>query len=413
MSAEGINKKLLLINSAINSGSTGRIAEEIGREASAQGFDVTAAYGFTNNQSVHNSIEVGGTLDHYLHALLTRITDRHGYGSTKATRTLVNKLKENTPDVVNLHNIHGYYLNIEVLMGYLASINKPVVWTLHDCWPFTGHCSYFDAVNCDRWVDGCHDCPNKKGYPASFLVDNSRKNFAGKKALFRSLPNLTIVAPCQWMADNVKRSFLSDYRTEVIYNGVDTNVFTPASEQDTIELKRKLGLSDSKIILGVASTWDKRKGLEDFIKMASMLRDDERIVLIGLNDAQLKSLPQNIVGVKRTENTAQLAQFYSMADVFANPTYVDNFPTTNIEALACGTPVVTYNTGGSPEAIDTQTGRVVPRGDIDNMLKAIRELAAEPDLRNKCRQRAVENFDCRNRFAEYGQLFKELCTTTH
>lgn len=408
-------KKLLLINSSINSTSTGRIAEEIGIEAAKNEFGVMAAYGFTNNNSKHGTIKIGSTLDQYRHALLTRLTDRHGLGSSAATKKFIKQLKAFKPDIVNIHNIHGYYLNYPILIDYLKSTGIPVVWTLHDCWPFTGHCSYFDAVNCERWKTGCFSCPNKKGYPSSAFIDRSGKNYALKKELFASLPNLTMVAPCEWMANNVRNSFLGDKDIRVIYNGVDLNQFLPSDSLRKDSLRKKIGLEGYKIILGVASVWDKRKGLDDFKKMAGLLHDDERIVLIGLSDEQIAGLPQNVIGVKRTENVAQLADFYSLADVFANPTYVDNFPTTNIEALACGTPVVTYRTGGSPEAIDENAGRIVEKGDYKAMLEEIRKILNWDsfDLQSNCRKRAEEKFDSRERFKDYVELFKELCITTH
>ena len=404
---------LLLVNTSINSTSTGRIAEEIGRCASKAGFQVSAGYGFVNNKSQLDTIKIGTKSDHYLHALYTRLADRHGFGSGRATAKFLERLDEIAPDIVNLHNIHGYYLNVELLAKYLSRKGIPVVWTFHDCWPFTGHCSYFDAVHCDLWKSGCRNCPNKHGYPESILSDNSEKNYNEKRRLFCAIPNLTIVTPCHWMAENVKASFLGSSPVRVIYNGVDTDVFKPAASGDISRLRHEKGLDGKKIILGVASVWDRRKGLEDFKKLADMLFDDERIVLIGLNNKQLAALPENVIGVSRTENTTQLAEYYSMADVFVNPTYVDNFPTTNIEALACGTPVVTYNTGGSPEAIDNTTGRVVDKGDIVSLLNEIRSRYKNEEISKKCRERAVGNFDSRDRFRDYVNLFNDICTTTH
>lgn len=404
--------KLLLINASINSTSTGRIAEEIGQQAMYDGFDVVAGYGFVNNNSSLQTIKIGDKFDHYLHAIKTRILDEHGFGSRNATKTFIKEFQSSSIDIVNLHNVHGYYLNVELLAEFLRKIDKPVVWTFHDCWPITGHCSYFDAVNCERWKTGCYGCPNKHGYPTSKFIDNSKRNFELKKELFRSIPNLTIVAPCNWMANIVKQSFLDDKDVRVIYNGVNTDVFKPASTNKIYELKQTLGLQGKRIILGVASVWDKRKGLEDFKRVSASLREDEQIVLIGLNEEQKRSLPENITAFSRTENVAQLAAFYSMADVFVNPTYVDNFPTTNIEALSCGTPVVTYNTGGSPEAVDENTGEVVEKGNINALLLAIRNLY---DMNNtqQCRERAIMYFDSRNRFTDYINLFKELCTIIH
>lgn len=404
--------KLLLVNASINSTSTGRIAEEIGRQAKAEGFDVVAGYGFVNNNSSLHTIKIGDKVDHYIHAIETRIFDNHGFGSRNATKAFLKEVNSYNVDIVNLHNIHGYYLNVESLANFLNELDKPVVWTFHDCWPITGHCSYFDAVNCDRWKTGCFHCSNKHGYPTSKFIDNSKNNFERKRELFRSIKNLTIVTPCNWMANIVRQSFLGDKEIRVIYNGVNTDVFNPAPINIISELKQSLGLQDKRIILGVASVWDKRKGLEDFKKLSLSLNENEHIVLIGLNDDQKSSLPKKITGISRTENVEQLAAFYSMADVFVNPTYVDNFPTTNIEALACGTPVVTYNTGGSLEAIDEKTGKVVDKGDINALLLAVRELYNENNTR-QCRDRAIMYFDSRDRFSDYVNLFKELCTTTH
>jgi glycosyltransferase involved in cell wall biosynthesis len=403
--------KLLTVSVSINSTSTGRIAEEIGIEAERVGFDVTAAYGYVNNNSSHNTIKIGNGIDHYAHALFTRLTDRHGYGSVVATQRFVKRLKELKPDVVNLHNLHGYYLNIEILIEALREMKVPVVWTMHDCWSFTGHCPYFDAVGCDRWKTGCHDCPNKHCYPASYLIDNSRQNYARKRSLFSSLEDLTIVAPCNWMADNIRKSFLGNRRIEVIYNGVNTEVFKPCTSEAVARLKQSLGLDGKRIILGVAILWDMRKRLDDFIRLSERLADDSRIVVIGLSEKQTKNLPSNIIGIVRTENVEQLAQYYSMADVFVNVSIEDNFPTTNIEALACGTPVVTYNTGGSPEAIDESCGAVCEQDDIDGLLSAINRITAidRKSMIEVCRSRALRMFDSRERFADYAKLLKNCC----
>lgn len=405
--------RLLFLNTTVNSGSTGRIVEEIGNTAKKSGYEVYAGYGFKNNGSSLHAIKIGSKTDHYLHALLTRLTDRHGFGSTGATKKFLRQLDAIRPDIINLHNIHGYYLNIQLLSDWLRRYNRPVVWTFHDCWSFTGHCSYFDAVSCNRWTTGCHDCPNRLAYPSAKFLDNSRRNYIRKKELFNAIPNLTIVVPCKWMGNNVSRSFLNGKRTVVIYNGVNTDVFKPAITASIKRLRQQMNLEDKRMILGVASIWDKRKGLDDFIKLADMISDNECIVLIGLNDKQRDMLPGNVIGISRTENTAQLAEFYSMADVFVNPTYVDNFPTTNIEALACGTPVVTYDTGGSPEAVDSSTGCVVEKGDIHSLLQAARRWYKTDEISQNCRKRAVDNFDSRDRFRDYVNLFNEICTTIH
>lgn len=402
--------KLLLINVSANSGSTGRIAEEIGQTAAARGYDCHFGYGRVGRESKAHLIRIGSNWDVRVHGLESMLFDNHGFGSRKATKRFVQEIERIRPDVINLHNIHGYYLNVEILFDYLAKTNIPVVWTLHDCWPFTGHCSYFDRYHCEKWKTGCYHCPNSKGYPKSLLLDRSKSNYARKKELFNKPKNITFVAVCNWMANNVKASFLGGYPVETIYNGVDVDVFHPSDEQSLLQTKNRLGVAKhKKMVLGVASIWDKRKGLDDFIALSAQLSSEYQIILVGLNDKQIANLPSNIIGIKRTENVRQLAELYSMADVFVNPTYVDNFPTTNIEALACGTPVVTYRTGGSPEAIDSNTGLVVEQGNLSQLKEAVEIIAPNKLLFTMdCRERAIDKYNKHDRFTEYVELFDRL-----
>jgi glycosyltransferase involved in cell wall biosynthesis len=332
----------------------------------------------------------------------------HGFGSRFATVRFVKKVSLINPDLIHLHNLHGYYLNIEVLFNYLKKIQKPVIWTLHDCWPFTGHCSYFDYVGCNKWKSECYSCPNRMAYPRSLVVDNSRVNFIKKKHLFSGLEKLTFVAPSAWMAGLLKQSFLSDYPVEIIHNGVDVNVFRPSRQRE--KLKHRYGVSGRNVILGVASIWDRRKGLSDFIKLSSMLLEDQVIILVGLKKSQIKDLPGNVIGIRRTESVNDLAELYSMADVFVNPTFVDNFPTTNIEALACGTPVITYRTGGSPEAVDDNTGLIVEKGDVKRLFESINKTldVGKGVYEDFCRKRAVENFNKLSKNTEYIRLYESV-----
>ena len=402
--------KLLLINVSANSGSTGRIAEEIGQTAAARGYDCHFGYGRVGRESKAHLIRIGSDWDVRVHGLESLLFDNHGFGSRKATKRFIQEIERIKPDVINLHNIHGYYLNVEILFEYLAKMDIPVVWTLHDCWPFTGHCSYFDRYHCEKWKIGCHHCPNSKGYPKSLFLDRSKANYTRKKELFNRPKNITFVAVCQWMANNVKASFLGGYPVETIYNGVDVDIFHPSGKQSLLLSKNRMGIDNhKKVVLGVASTWDKRKGLDDFVTMSAQLPSDYQIILVGLNDKQIANLPSNIIGIKRTENVRQLAELYSLADVFVNPTYVDNFPTTNIEALACGTPVVTYRTGGSPEAIDEKTGVVVNQGEINLLLPTVEYVAKnKPSYTKACRERAVRMFNKQDRFEDYVNLFNSL-----
>ncbi len=400
--------RLLLINTSINTGSTGRIAEEIGRLAANNGFDSYIAYGRVNNHSELKTIRIGCDWDFKMHALQSRLMDNHGFASRYATKKFLQQLKQIKPDIIHLHNIHGYYINVGYLFEFLKDVGIPVVWTLHDCWPLTGHCAYFDSVNCCKWQTECCHCPNIKSYPSSVIIDQSKRNFKKKRQLFTSVQNITFVTPSQWLKEIVKQSFFSSYPVKVIYNGVDINTFKPMSN---IDIRYKYSIdSGYKIILGVASTWDKRKGLADFINLNQLTAENEKIVLVGLSKEQILSLPSGIIGINRTENINELAALYSIADVFVNPTWVDNFPTTNIEALACGTPVITYRTGGSPEAISEETGIVVNKGDIIGLYNAISKILQidKEHYKHSCRQRAEALFNKSNRFQDYVELYRSL-----
>lgn len=401
--------KLLQINTTVNTGSTGRIAEEIGQRALAAGYDSYIAYGRTARESKSKLIRIGTKWDYYLHGLKSLLFDAHGFGSKKATKQFIKQIDKINPDVILFHNIHGYYLNVEVLLSYLKDKDIPLFWTLHDCWPFTGHCSYFDAYNCEKWKTHCEHCPNQKGYPKSLLFDKSKGNFERKKALLSALSNVTFVPVCEWMGRVVDASYMKGSRKQVIYNGTNLSVFQPQETKTIDDTRSKYGIKQDKVILGVASVWDKRKGLDDFVWLNEQLPQGCQVVLVGLTEKQIKALPSGIIGIRRTESVQELAALYSLADVFVNPTYVDNFPTTNIEALACGTPVVTYNTGGSPEAIDENTGMVVEKGDKESLLKAITDVVSSNDKYTKemCRLRAVEHFNKDDRFDDYIQLFNK------
>jgi len=398
--------KVLQINTTVNSGSHGRIAEEIGLSLIAAGHESYIAAAYTPRPSQSRVIKIGHDFNRRLHGLKTRLFDRHGFGSKTPTRKLINQIKHIDPDIIHLHNIHGYYLHIGVLFEYLKSSNKPVVWTFHDCWPFTGHCSYFDAVNCFKWKTGCYSCPNKAGYPKSILIDNSRINYRDKKHLFTGVSDMVLVSPSQWLAGHLRESFLKEYEIKVINNGIDTENFKPIISDMLIEKYKISG----KYILGVASTWTKRKGLDDFISLRARLEPEIGIVLVGLNQNQARKLPDGIISISRTENINELSALYSGAEVFVNPTYVDNFPSTNIEALACGTPVITYNTGGSPEAIDENAGIVVDKGDTEGLGKAVETMLknGKEHYSSACRDRAVKLYNKNDRYGDYISLYQSL-----
>lgn len=339
--------KVIQINSVCGVGSTGRIALDIHNALIEQGHESFIAYGREPAKGCDKAIRIGSDFDINIHGLYTRIFDRHGLASKKATEKLIRTIEEIQPDIVHLHNIHGYYLNYETLFKFLKVSGLPVVWTLHDCWTFTGHCSHFIFAGCDRWQKGCYDCPQKKNYPGSFFLDNSRENFERKKNAFTGIRNLTIVTPSKWLAGLVSKSFLKEYKITVVPNGIDTTVFRPVKSN----FKENYNIKNKFMILGVASVWDKRKGLEHFVELAGMLQQDEVIVLVGLTQKQISRLPGNIMGISRTNNVQELVEIYSVADVFLNPTLEDNYPTVNLEAQACGTYTITFDSGGSKETI--------------------------------------------------------------
>ena len=393
--------KLLQINVTANWGSTGKIAEQIGLCAQAHGWSSYIAYGRETNVSKNKLIKIGSVLDVYEHYAENRLLDNEGLVSRYATKKFIKEIKAISPDVIHLHNLHDHYLNYRLLFEYLNKTDIKVVWTFHDCWAFTGHCMHFVTKNCERWKTGCHDCLMKGEYPKTVL-DRSRQNWELKKRIFGECKNLTIVAVSDWIADFVRESYLRDKRLEVIHNGCDVNTFKPIVRTDSNKYR----------IIAVSSVWYPNKGENDIYKLRTMLPEDEfEITMVGLSAEQAKNLPRGIKGIQRTQNVQELAQLYSNADVFINPTYEDNFPTVNIEALACGTPVITYRTGGSPEAIDEKTGAVVEQGNLEALAATIREFR-DTDFKKRhsadCRKRAEECFDKDKCFEKYVELYERL-----
>lgn len=394
---------LLQINVLANQGSTGKIAEQLGEMVMNEGWRSVIAYGRGNPKSRSELIKIGNDFDIKLHALETRLFDNHGLSSRRSTIALIDKIKKIKPDIIHLHNLHGYYINYKILFKFLHDYNCPVVWTLHDCWTFTGHCSHFENIGCDKWKTGCYDCPSKRGYPNAYLFDRSKRNYSDKQKAFNSIiDNLHIVAVSDWLADLVRESFLSKAKVHVIKNGVDLGIFKPSG--NFIKQKR-----ERFRILGVSNIWSMNSKLGEVYKLRTMLPHNEyEIVLIGLTPEQVKKLPVGIKGITRTANQFELAKEYEDADVLINPTFGDTFPTINLESLACGTPVITYRTGGSPEAVDEKTGIVVERGNVQNMAEAIRHMYEHPLLAEDCYNRAHTLFEKDKCFAKYIDLYNEL-----
>lgn len=374
--------KVLMINVVCGIRSTGRICTDLATALEAQGHEVKIAYGRENvpEQFQKYAVRIGTDVDIKLHGVKARVADGAGFGSKRATEKFIEWVKYYDPDVIHLHNIHGYYLNVEVLFDYLRECGKKVIWTLHDCWAFTGHTPYCDSINCERWIKGCYECPLTRAYPAS-LVDKSNQNWKKKKEIFSGIENLTIITPSEWLAGLVGKSFLAEYQVKVINNGIDTSQFYPVES----DFRRKNGLEGKFIMLGVATAFDDMKGYSDFLKLSEMLGDEYIVVLVGLTKKQIKNLPRRVFGIERTSSVRELTELYSAADLFLNLSYCENYPTVNIEAMSCGTSVLTYKTGGSPEIVEKYGGIVVEQGNINAVA-------------NKCRnvmngeERIINNF---------------------
>lgn len=361
--------KILMINVVCGIRSTGRICTDLAVALEEQGHEVKIAYGREEvpEQFKKYAVRVGNDLDVQMHGIKARLFDKAGFGSRHVTEKFIKWIRQYDPDVIHLHNLHGYYINIEVLFEYLRNCGKKIIWTLHDCWSFTGHCVYFDYAGCGKWKTGCKKCVQKKEYPACYGIPGTAFNYRKKKQLFTDISQLTLITPSEWMAGLVKQSYLSNYPVKVIHNGVDTNIFKPTPS----DIKERYGLLDKKIILGVAAIWDRRKGLNYMVDLADKLGDAYKVVVIGLSREQINQLPENILGIQRTNSVQELIEWYTAAEVFVNPTLEDNYPTTNLEAIACGTPCITFNTGGSPESAKV-FGAVASKGRIDEISDIIR-----------------------------------------
>lgn len=400
--------KLLQVSIEVNSGSVGRIAEQIGQTVLENGWESYITYARNNNPSQSEVIKIGNKLDVYMHGIETRIFDNHCLSSTSATKKLIKRIEEINPDVIHLHHLHGYFINMEVLFDYLKKSNVPVVWTFHDCWSFTGHCAYFDFVGCEKWKTQCYDCEQKKEYPGSLFLDRSRQNYIDKKRIFNSVKNMTIVSVSKWLAEKVKESFLSGHDSRVIYNGVDIDRFYPKDSRSKIDDLYKT--KGKYMLLGVASTWDKRKRFEDFIELSDLLDDSFVIVLIGLSKEQLKNLPDNIIGIERTESQDELCEFYSASDLFLNLSVEETFGLTTAEAFASGVPSVVYNATACPELVTEETGFIVEKQDLKGLVQVIHKAKGLGKLHytEACRNRAVTLFNKKERFLEYFNLYNEI-----
>lgn len=404
-----MKKNVAFINLG-NFGSTGKIMRGIGSSAAKKDYKTYCFFpGSKNNYPKgKQDILMCSEFTKKINYKLASFTGFNGFFSVITSYRLLCKLNRIKPDIIHLHNIHGSYINLPLLFRYIKKHSIPIIWTLHDCWSFTGHCPHFTMVNCEKWKTGCYKCPQYRYYPKSY-VDRTKTMYKLKKKWFTGVENMTLVTPSQWLADLVKQSYLKDYNVKVINNGIDLNIFKPTPSN----FREKYNLGDKYIVLGIAFGWGKRKGLDVFIELSKCLDSNKyKIVLVGTDKNTEEQLPDNIISIHRTQNQQELAEIYTAADIFANPTREDNYPTVNMEAIACGTPVITFRTGGSPEILDDTCGVVVDCDDNQAMLLQIQRICEiKPFSKKACIKQATK-FDMNDKYQEYMKLYEDSTYST-
>ena len=352
---------------------------------------------FVNKRENHEFI--GSTFSVKLHSFLAAYTGYHGLFSVCATLKLIKRLKNIKPDILMLFNLHGWFINLPLLFNYIKKNDIRVVWRFSDSWPFTGHCTGYATVKCEKWREGCYSCPQYMLYPQT-KVDRSKQLYKLKNKWFNGVKNLTIVSQTKFMRTFIKQSFLQNYNVKVLYNGVDLETFKPTNS----DFKEKYGLQDKFVVLGVASDWSDRKGLDIMIKLSKRLDDRFKVVIVGLEKLDCD---HNMLVIP-AQKPLVLREIYSACDVFANPTREDTFANVNLEALACGLPVVMFDTDGTPEGLDETCGVVVDKNDIDAMQKHIENICINKTLSKEACLKRAEFFEKDKRTNEYVKLFEEV-----
>lgn len=400
--------KVLEINTVYGIGSTGKIVSDLYEMLTGQGHECVIAYARGEAPENIRTIKIGNKWDVYYHGIMTRITDRHAMYSVRATKKLVEDIRRYEPDLIHLHNLHGYYLDIRTLFAFLKEYDRPVVWTLHDCWTYTGHCSHYTNVGCYRWKSQCEHCPQKKEYPASMLLDNSYQNYRIKKELFTSVRNMQLVTPSKWLKGEVEQSFFKGIPCSAVPNGLELETYYLKQGNEQEKLKETYGLSGKKVVLGVANVWTKQKGYEDFIELSRHLPEEYQVVMVGLNEKQLKELPETIAGYPRTAGLSELADFYRMADVYFNGSCQETMGMTTGEAICCGTPAIVYNATAVPESVHEGCGIVLEPGDVKGVAEAVQQICNEPTpWYEGCKKDRIR-FDKAVFLEAYEQIYREL-----
>ena len=395
--------KVLFINTVCGRSSTGRILYDIDCLLRENGDESLTLFGRYDAPENMNALRTETDFGNKLHGLHARLFDRQGFASKKATKKMIAAIREYQPDIIHLHNLHGYYLNLPMLFGYLAKADIPVVWTLHDCWPYTGHCVHYDTIGCGKWKTQCHHCPQKTMYPQSLLLDSSKRNYKEKKTLLTAVKSLTVVTVSDWLKHEAEQSFLGKHSIKRIYNGIDRMVFKPTDSQ----IREKLGVGDRYMILGVSDGWSERKGLSYFLRLADELQPDEVIVMLGFKKEEIDRLPPGIIGLERTNSVQELAELYSAADVLINPSFEETFGLITAESLSCGTPAIVFNATACPELVDETCGRVIPKGDYAALKQTVRELRTVDLTQEACVKRS-ELFDKATNYRQYVDLYYSI-----
>lgn len=408
-----MNKKYTIFRfvSGLNEGSIGRTAEQLSQLVQSRGWRSFVAYSRYNLGSTSEVYRVDNKLSTLFHALLTRLFDMCGYGSYFTTKKLVRVIKKINPDLIHMHIIHNYDINLKVLFNFLATSGLPIVWTQHDCWSYTGHCAFYANASCDKWKTECNNCPKSKEFPKSWFYDGSRRNFRFKKRIFTSVPEdkMCIIAVSDYVKNDIEQSFLNKFRIKRIYNAIDTDVFVP-SQNCSQEIRQKYNLGNGVLLMAFATSWSERKGISDYFKLREILDDSYTIVFVGVNDELKARLPKGIIGIKNTSSVDELVKLYSTADIIMNLASEESFGKTTPEGMSCGTPGIVYNCTASPELVDEKTGIVCEKGDLTGVVSAIKEIISwdKNETIKNCRNRVLSHFSMQKNWNEYLDLYEKM-----
>ena len=394
---------ILQLNSVFSEGSVTTIIKAISEVALEKNINTVFVSGPRSKTILNkNQIVIGNKFDSFFQLISSRIFDNHGLSSKWATKQLINKIKKIKPDIIHIHNLHGYYLNYKLLFEFFNKNKLKILMTMHDCWNFTGHCTHFEHINCSKWESTCKKCPSISSYPKSFFMDNSYKNFNTKKEVFLENQNLEIVTVSKWLKSKVNKSFLKEKKIHTILNGIDVNVFKP------LDLKNKI---KKFIILGSARNWSMEKGIYDFIELSNRLGSEFIFYLIGLDKNKFKNLPNNIVPIKKIYDKNEMNLYYNKADLYLNLSHIETFPTTNMESISSGTPVITYDVGGARETVLPDTGKCIKKNDIDMLEKLVIDFKNKKInfldknlMHNLCRK----YFNYKVNFVDYIKIYKSM-----